>query len=190
VEDEVSRGDENQTWDLRVASCRAKLMWRFPLAVRYQGEFFQVVGNAPAETTGRPHVYLLKRTHPAEALRGLENFDPQDVLRGDGEPGFFGVVFHELRKRWHARLAPMVADEVRATISHDAAGLVIRSCRPKPEWTHGRLVRYDGNYYRVESSRLDTGPRPFVFTLLKLPAGVMGRSVLLYAPDEPLRAAH
>jgi hypothetical protein len=190
VADEVARGDEKQTWDLRVTSCRAKPTWRFPLAVRYEGEFYQVVGNAPGGTAGRPHVYLLQRTHPAEALRGLENYDPADVLNDEGEAGFFGIVYRELRQKWHARRAPLVADEVRATISRDAAGLEVRSCQPKPEWTHGRLVRYDGGYYRMESSRVDAGPRPFVFTLLKLPAGVPGRSVVLYTPDDPMRAAH
>jgi hypothetical protein len=190
VVDEVTRGDEKRTWDLCVASCRAKPAWRFPLAVRYEGEFYQVIGNAPGGTLARPHVYLLKRSHPGEALRGLENYDPQDALRRDGEPGFFGIVFQELRQKWHARRTPLVADEVRATISRDAAGLEVRSCRPKPEWTRGRLVRYDGGYYRMESSRVDARPRPFVFSLLKLPAGVPGRSVLAYTPDEPLRAAH
>jgi hypothetical protein len=190
VEDEVTRGDERQTWDLRVASCRAKPTWRSPLAVRYEGEFYQVTGNAPGGAVARPHVYLLKRPHPGEALRGLENYDPADALNDEGEAGFFGIVYRELRQKWYARRAPLVADEVRATISRDAAGLEVRSCRPKPEWTRGRLVRYDGGYYRMESSRVDAGPRPFVFTLLKLPAGVPGRSVVLYAPDEPLRAAH
>jgi hypothetical protein len=190
VVDEVTRGDGSQAWDLRVASCRAKPTWRFPLAVRYEGEFYEVIGNPTGGMPARPHLFLLQRAHPGEPLRGLENYDPQDVLRVDAAPGFFEIVLRELHQKWQARRAPLVPDEVRSTISRDAAGLEVRSCRPKPEWTRGRLVRYDGGTYRMESSRVDAGPRPFVFTLLKLPAGVPGRSVLLYTPDEPLRAAH
>jgi hypothetical protein len=186
VRDEVSRGEGQQEWDLKVASCRAKPFWKFPLAVRYEGEFFTVTGEShAAASSARPHVYSLRRAHPGEALRGLENYHSEDVLRGDDGPGFFGIVYRELRRRWQVRRAPLVPDEVRQTLSHDAAGLEVRSCRPKPKWTEGRLVRYEDAYYRVESSRVDSAPRPFIFTLRKLPTGRPTRSVLAYTPDEP-----
>ncbi len=190
VRDEATRGDGKQPWDLKVASCRAKPHWKHPLAIGYEREFFQVAGesHAPA-TSARPHVYLLKRAHPGEALRGLEHYDPEDVLRGESEPGFFGIVYGELRRRWHVRRAPLVPDGVRETIGHEGSGLQVRSCRPKSEWTQGRLVRYENSYYRIESSRTNRPPRPFVFTLRKLPAGVPSRSVLLYSPDEPFQTA-
>jgi hypothetical protein len=188
AQDEVTRGDGQQEWDLKVASCRAKLFWKYPLAVRYEGEFFTVAGGSyAAGSSGRPHVYLLRRAHTSGALRGLENYHPEDVLRGGADSGFFGVVYRELRRRWHVRRAPLVPDEVRETLSHDAAGLEVRSCRPKPEWREGRLVRYEEGYYRVESSRVATAPRPFIFTLRKLPAGRPTKSVLVYTPDEPLQ---
>jgi hypothetical protein len=87
---------------------------------------------------------------------------------------------------WERILAartPEVADELSATKNDTEEILEIRACRRKPDWTPPRVVRYDGNYYRLEScSRTGTPSRPFLYTLRRLPVGVPGRSVLLYSP--------
>jgi len=187
VWDEVARGDGKQSWDLKVTSCRPKPSWRYPLAISYEEEFFQVIGEAlDAVTAERPHVYLLRRPHPAEALRGPEHYDPHDALREESEPGFFRIVFREVHKRWQMRRAPLVPDEIRNTLSREGSGLLVRGCRPKPEWSPGRLIRYKDAYYRVQAVRTDRPPRPFVFELMRMPAGVPSRSVLLYSPEDPL----
>jgi hypothetical protein len=76
-----------------------------------------------------------------------------------------------------------VADELFASQDGSEERLEIRSWRAKPEWDPPRVVRYEDRYYRLEESRRGAAPRPFVYKLRRLPAGVPGRSVLVYAPE-------
>jgi len=62
--------------------------------------------------------------------------------------------------------------------------LEIRAWRAKPDWNPPRVVRYDDRYYRLEDCRRGSGPRPFVYKLRRLAAGVPGRTVLVYSPEE------
>jgi hypothetical protein len=62
--------------------------------------------------------------------------------------------------------------------------LEIRAWRAKPDWSSPRVVRYEDRYYRLEDCARGSGPRPFVYKLRRLAAGVPGRSVLIYSPDE------
>jgi len=63
--------------------------------------------------------------------------------------------------------------------------LEIRSCRPKDGWTPPRVVRFGEGYYRLETVSQGPRPRPFVFRLRRLEAGVPGRTVLVYrGPEE------
>jgi hypothetical protein len=64
--------------------------------------------------------------------------------------------------------------------------LEIRASRRKQEWIPPRVVRYEDAYYRLDSSAMKTGPRPFFYSLRRLPAGVPGRSVLIYSPTDAL----
>jgi hypothetical protein len=67
--------------------------------------------------------------------------------------------------------------------------LEIRAWRAKPDWTPPRVVRYEDRYYRLEECARASGPRPFVYKLRRLAAGVPGRTVLIYSPDEAPVAA-
>lgn len=82
-----------------------------------------------------------------------------------------------------ARL-PQVSDELWFRRNASGEILEVRSCRRKEDWTPPRVVRYEESYYRLEGSSLGTPPRPFHYTLRRLPAGVPGRSVLLYSPSD------
>jgi len=62
--------------------------------------------------------------------------------------------------------------------------LEIRAWRAKPDWTAPRVVRYEDRYYRLEECFRGSGPRPYVYKLRRLAAGVPGRTVLIYSPDE------
>ncbi len=67
--------------------------------------------------------------------------------------------------------------------------LEIRACRRKADWNPPRTVRFQDSYYRLEALSGGSAPRPFRYTLRKLPAGVMGRTVLVYSPgDAPVLA--
>jgi hypothetical protein len=41
-------------------------------------------------------------------------------------------------------------------------------------------VRVGDTYYRLEQTSVTTGDHPFLYRLRKLPAGVPGRTVILY----------
>jgi len=83
-----------------------------------------------------------------------------------------------------ARL-PQLPDELVARTEDAGSILEISSSHAKAEWAPPRIVRVDGDYYRLESVADGRRPRPFVYRLRRLPAGVPGRSVLLYTspPD-------
>ena len=190
VADEVTRTNAPAGATLRVASCREKPAWRPPLTIQFNGEFFQVTGESRASATpARPFVYTLKKLDAREIVRGLEHFDPREVLRSESEPGAFVTVLRVLRDRLRVARLPLVDDEVRAGDSGSRELLEVRSCRPKPDWHISRLVRFEDGYYRVESCSRAEGSRPFLFSLRRLPAGVPGRSVLIYSPNEPFARA-
>lgn len=99
AKDKVIRG--GPSWDLKIASCRPKEHWKYPLTIRYQGEFFRVQGEMPEDASPeRPHVYQLVRLPSNEIIRGLEEYDPEAVLHEERVPGFFATVAGEVRKKW------------------------------------------------------------------------------------------
>jgi hypothetical protein len=62
--------------------------------------------------------------------------------------------------------------------------LEISASRPKQDWNPPRTIRYADSYYRLEESMRGGGLRPFRYVLRRLPAGVPGRTVLIYAPED------
>jgi hypothetical protein len=82
-----------------------------------------------------------------------------------------------------ARLS-QVPDELCVAINGSEEILEIRAWCAKPDWTPPRVVRYEDRYYRLEESSRSSAPRPFVYKLRRLAAGVPGRTVLIYSPDE------
>ena len=77
-----------------------------------------------------------------------------------------------------------VPDELCFTGSAPDEFLEIRASRRKVDWNPPRTVRYLDSYYRLEACGSGSAPRPFRYTLRKLSAGVMGRTVLVYSPQE------
>lgn len=99
LRDEVTRGEGN--WNLKIASRKAKSQWKYPLAIRYAGEFFRVESEEHlAGTCGRSHIYLLRRLPANEIIRGLEDYDPHAAFMEYNPPGFFATVYAELRKKF------------------------------------------------------------------------------------------
>ena len=189
VADVVTRGREEDPWDLKVESCRPKPTWKYPLTISYEGEFFQVAGVAAGGATpARPHVYLLRRPPPGEAYRGVQPYDPEEVLSEEEAPAtFWNAVFAPLRAKWRLAKLPPVADIVSRGDGSKGWHLKVESCRPKPMWTHGRTIRYEDVLYSVEGSYESKPPRPFGYALRFLPPNVAARGVLTYSPDEPLQ---
>jgi hypothetical protein len=79
---------------------------------------------------------------------------------------------------------PQVPDEIFVSRDGPEELLEIRACRRKEDWTPPRTVRYHDTFYRLEACNQGTPPRPFRYTLRKLSAGVMGRTVLVYEPED------
>jgi hypothetical protein len=87
-----------------------------------------------------------------------------------------------VRERVMVARLPAVADELWFRKSDSDEILKIRSSRRKDDWTPPKVVRHQDVYYRLESVSMATAPRPFQYVLRRLPAGVPGRTVLLYSP--------
>lgn len=95
-----------------------------------------------------------------------------------------------VREKMLTAKLPLVADEICVTRSGAEEILEIRACRSKDDWIPPRVVRFEDRYYRLESTWKSKGPRPFVYVLRRLAAGVPGRNVIIYAPQEtPVIAA-
>lgn len=88
-----------------------------------------------------------------------------------------------IRDRVLTAALPQVADELSFVENSAGEFLQIRACRLKEDWIPPRIVHYGDAYYRLESQTRGSAPRPFVYVLLKLSAGVPSRTVLEYQPS-------
>ncbi len=103
--------------------------------------------------------------------------------------GNFSSYIDAIREKAVYKRLPQVRDELFLSGGGADEFLEIRASRKKPDWNPPRTVRYQDTFYRLEAISSGMPPRPFRYTLRKLAAGVMGRTVLVYSPDEePLLA--
>ena len=168
VADEVTRGGKNDSWALRVASCRPKPDWIYPLTVRFADEFFQVAGESPA----------------GEAYRGVREYDPNALLREPAEqPNFLLQYFRQKAERWRVQRLPAAPDVVERGDGARGWHLRIESRREKPEWTLGRTIRFEEEMFRVSEIYRGAATRPFGFHLRKLAENEAARGVLDYWPE-------
>jgi hypothetical protein len=89
-----------------------------------------------------------------------------------------------IREKAVFKTLPEVPDELLPSRNGSDEMLEIRACRRKEDWNPPRTVRYQDTFYRLEACAEGRPPRPFRYTLRKLSAGVMGRTVLVYKPEE------
>ncbi len=101
-----------------------------------------------------------------------------------GSQGNFSSYVGAIRERAMVKGLIEVPDELCFSGSAPDEMLEIRACRRKADWNPPRTVRYQGTYYRLEACSGGSASRPFSYTLRKLSAGVMGRTVLVYSPEE------
>lgn len=93
---------------------------------------------------------------------------------------YVGSVREKVTAGRHAHLP----DELCCTRSGTEEFLEIRSRSAKPDWDPPRVVRYENNYYRLEEAVRGASPRPYVYRLRRLSAGVPSRTLLIYSPEE------
>lgn len=196
VADVVTRGGPADDWDLRVASCRPKPHWKYPLTIRWAEDFFEVTGSTTEEgarkdAPARPYIYFLRRPPPGTVYHGVEEFDPEGIVREararEAEPNFLVAGIRQEYEKYRIRMLPIAGDHVFRGDGRDGWHLRVESCRPKPQWTRGRTIRYEGVLYRIESDCHGSAQRPFGYRLVFVPPNEAARGVLDYAPDEPLR---
>jgi hypothetical protein len=89
-----------------------------------------------------------------------------------------------IRDKVRVRTTSTIPDELCVTRDGTDEFLEIRACRSKPDWTPPRTVRYQDTFYRLEEASRGSEPRPFRYRLRRLSAGVMSRTVLVYAPEQ------
>jgi hypothetical protein len=106
--------------------------------------------------------------------------EPLDAVRANAPEGNFRSA---MRDKLLVAKSRGVSDEVSTEREGADELLRVRASRPKVDWEPPRIVRYQDSYYRLETYTRVSGPRPFLYTLRKLPAGVPSRSVLVYSPD-------
>jgi len=139
-------------------------------AVRLCGAAFtgHVMGTLPVFLADKVYGRIVRRE------------EPPDAVRANAPAGSFRSAMRD--KMLAARLRP-TADEI--SVERDGADelLRIRASHAKKEWEPPRVVRYRDSYYRLEACSRGTAPRPFHYTLRKLPAGVPSRTVLVYSPE-------
>jgi hypothetical protein len=142
-------------------------------AVRMCGATFSdnLLGTLPLAVVDKVARYVLYGSKTAEEVPGAA-------------ASFFGAVSEKVLES----SVPVSADEVRFQQSATDEILEIRASRRKPEWDPPRVVRFQENYYRLEACSKCPGPRPFRYTLRRLPAGVPGRTVIVYEPGDAVLA--
>jgi hypothetical protein len=130
-------------------------------------------------------LYLLEKTYSKIFRRGAP--EPPVVVKFS-QSHVSSYIDTVKEKVLSARLA-QIPDELSVAKNATEEILEIRAWCAKPEWTPPRVVRYEDRYYRLEDCERGSAPRPYVYRLRRLAAGVPGRSVLTYSPDEaPIRA--
>jgi hypothetical protein len=131
------------------------------------------LGTLPLFLADKIYLQLMRGGNPLAA--GANNFSQSHLTSS----------FRAVREKALTATLPQVPDELRFTTVGSDESLEIRSCRAKPDWTPPRVVRYEDRYYQLTECSQGTAPRPFIYTLRRLSAGVPSRSVLIYSPEPP-----
>ncbi len=79
IADEIQPGD-GEGYAFRILSCRPKPGWDHLITVSFHDELHEVVGQERG-VSPRPYVYLLRPAPAHKIVRGLEQYDPEAVLR-------------------------------------------------------------------------------------------------------------
>ncbi len=124
-------------------------------------------------------LFLIDKIFATVFLRGATE-NTQSVPSSSGNSSLAGA----LRDKFLTVSVPVVSDELCFRKSATENILEVRTSRRKKDWTAPRIVRYENSYYRLEADSLTSPPRPYLYTLRQLPAGVPGRTVLLYSPSD------
>jgi hypothetical protein len=108
----------------------------------------------------------------------------ESLAASHGSQGNLSSYVGAIREKAMIKGLTQVPDELCFTGSAPDEFLEIRASRRKQDWNPPRTVRYQDTFYRLEGCSGGSASRPFRYTLRKLSAGVMGRTVLVYSPED------
>jgi len=96
-------------------------------------------------------------------------------------------IYGRAMRRCTDRELPLVPDEV---LPGDATcDLKIATCRTHPDWKYPFTIRYERTFFQVIAAQFGkAGPRPYIYSLRRLPPGEIARGLREYHPDDVLRA--
>lgn len=84
---------------------------------------------------------------------------------------------------------PLVPDEV--TPGGGTCDIQIASCRKREGWVYPFTLRYAGAYFQVMDEKcIAVGPRPYIYSLRRLPIGEVARGLKNYDPADVLVPVH
>ena len=95
---------------------------------------------------------------------------------------FILAVKEEITAMW----LPVVADELLERSEGGDAYLEIHSSHRKAEWVPPKTVRIGDRYFRLEQLAAGAKPRPYIFRLRRVAAGVPGWNVIVYEPPRDI----
>ena len=138
-------------------------------AVRLVGAAFtgHVMGTLPLYVADWTYGKLTRRQPEPDAL-----YTPGT--------GYAASFVSAMKDEWQIRRLPQVNDELAYAEEREEEYMEVRACRPKAEWVPPKIVRMGEIYYRLEAATRGSAPRPFVYRLRRLPAGVPVRGVIVY----------
>jgi hypothetical protein len=70
---------EGISYDLVIASCRAKEGWNKLITVEYQDQLYELYDQKKG-VSPRPHIYQLRKLPPGKVVRGLHRYSPDEAL--------------------------------------------------------------------------------------------------------------
>jgi hypothetical protein len=92
--------------------------------------------------------------------------------------------FRALRQRRQNRhRPPLVPDEVTWLRDAQPEALMIMSCLPKPTWQDRSTIRFKDEFFKVESSIVGSGLRPYTYHLRRMQPGEIIRAPENYDPE-------
>ena len=71
-------------YDLAIASCREKPGWDYRVTISYNETLYEVADYAEGDEPRR-HVYLLRRAPLYKVVRGLHQYDPEEVMKSSNQ---------------------------------------------------------------------------------------------------------
>ena len=108
-----------------------------------------------------------------------------DDLHRLGAKTHWKLFVSAMKEEIATRRLPKLADQLIESEHGREKYLEIHASRPKSEWIPPRIVRVGATYFRLEQVLSAKTTRPFVYRLRQLPAGVPGRTVIVYQQPRP-----